>query len=84
MGKVQCWIAQGLSSEIHPSKVGMIKKQQQDDDNFSTSSVNAHLYHRVINLKDESCFQVQPAAGGSESLDYASIQLYHQCKKVRE
>jgi len=36
MGKIQCWIAQGLSSEIHPSKVEMIKKQQQDDDKVST------------------------------------------------
>jgi len=47
-GQVQCWIAQGLSSEIHLSKVEMIKKQQQDDDKVSTSSsVNTHSYHRV-------------------------------------
>ena len=33
---------------IHPSKVGMIKKQQQDDDKVSTStSVNARLYYRA-------------------------------------
>ena len=67
-------VAQGLSSEIYPSKVGMIKKQQQDDDKVSTSSlVNTRLYYRVINFKADCCFQVHPAAGGSESLHYASI-----------
>jgi len=68
MGKVQCWKAQGLSSEIHPSKVGMIKKQQQDDDKVSTSSsANTHSYHRVINFKDDSCFLWNnPTANGPE------------------
>jgi len=68
MGKVQCWIAQGLSPEIYPSKVGMIKKQQQDDDKVSTSSsVNTHSYHRVKNFKDDSCFLCNnPAASGPE------------------
>ena len=80
MGKVQCWIAQGLSSEIHPRKVGMIKKQQQDDDKVSTSSsVNTHSYHRVINFKDDSCFLCNnPAASGPEvyiMLQYTSTML---------
>ena len=66
MGKVQCWIAQGLSSEIYPSKVGMIKKQQQDDDKVST-------------FKDDSCFLCNnPAASGPEvciMLQYTSSML---------
>ena len=80
MGKVQCWIAQGLLSEIHPSKVGMIKKQQQDDDKVSTSSsVNPHSYHRVIYFKDDSCFLCNnPAASGCKlyiMLQYTSSML---------
>jgi len=70
----------GLSSEIHPSKVGMIKKQHQDDDKVSIfSSVNTHSHHRVINFKDDSCFLCNnPAASGPEvyiMLHYTSSML---------
>jgi len=74
MGKVQCWIAQGLSPA---SKVGVIKKQQQDDDKVSTSSsVNTYSCHRV---KMTVAFCVNnPAASGPEvyiMLQYTSSML---------
>ena len=77
MGKIQCWTAQGLSSEIQPSKVGMIKKQQQDDDKVSTySSVNTHSYHRVKMISFFLCNN--PGASGPEvciMLQYTSSML---------
>jgi len=49
--------AQGLSSEIHLNKVGMIKKQQQSDEKVSIfPSVNTRSHLKAIGFKDDSWF----------------------------
>ena len=63
--------AQGLSSEIHPNKVGMIKKQQQSDEKVSIfPSVNTRSHLKAIGFKDDSYFLCNnPAAGRPESVN---------------